>query len=339
MKTLNNQETTTLIASLRLMQTVIERCTLGDYELPHFEEVEPLSLNNIDALIEDLNIESLTLGSPSDNSFAFNLKDETTDSSGDTLGKVENNHMLGLSLGFAGYSDLSSDDFSGAPVYIEKFEGKLLVRIYGDINSDEATHQISLEGASITCRAPDLDNLLTSKEQNIASKEGWDIFCIDGSETDFQIQKEDDLGIFNDDKDAWTFIAERASKGSALHQKVLDFMKTHALDEYNLYMAPYEQVDSLQGGETTDQQISVVSIKALRLPELIDNLSWIGMVDDEFKEFTQTLSAIQTLIGQEDGGMASMYFDEEEWGRLDAAERSEFIIRYISTELRGLTCH
>jgi hypothetical protein len=193
-----------------------------------------------------------------------------------------------------------------------------------------------LEGASITCRAPDLDNLLTATEQDIACKEGWSIFCVDGSETEFQIQKEDDRDIFEFDKEAWSFIAKRASKGSALHQKVLDFMKANALDEYNLMMPTKKAVRS-QDAESNEREESVVVIKSLSLPELINKISLVGMVGDDFNEFTQTLSAIQTLIGQEDGGVASMYFDVEEWSQLHVSERTEFIIRYISSELTGLT--
>lgn len=46
-----------------------------------------------------------------------------------------------------GYGDYCSQDGHGVPVMIEKWNNKLMVVIWGDINQKDPTHTISLEGA------------------------------------------------------------------------------------------------------------------------------------------------------------------------------------------------
>ena len=43
----------------------------------------------------------------------------------------------------------------GPPVIIEHWGGELRVIVWADINSEDPTHIISLEGAKETCRAPE----------------------------------------------------------------------------------------------------------------------------------------------------------------------------------------
>lgn len=43
-----------------------------------------------------------------------------------------------------GHTDCASDDDIGFPVYIEKNEGEIFVRVYADINQDAPTHSIPL---------------------------------------------------------------------------------------------------------------------------------------------------------------------------------------------------
>lgn len=84
---------------------------------------------------------------PRDDVFEFNITDETQDSEGDITGTAKNQDSLGLSISLNGFSDCSSEDNLGCLVYIENYDNNLQVRIYGDINKDEPTHNISLEGA------------------------------------------------------------------------------------------------------------------------------------------------------------------------------------------------
>jgi hypothetical protein len=52
-----------------------------------------------------------------------------------------------ISIRVEGYSDACSLDGCGTPILIERWEGELRVVIWGDINQEDPTHIISLEGA------------------------------------------------------------------------------------------------------------------------------------------------------------------------------------------------
>jgi hypothetical protein len=82
----------------------------------------------------------------------FTLKDDTQPSDNDITGYSDNGIGLGVSMYFNGYSDCCSDDNIGAPVYIEQYNGELRVLVYSDINQEEPTHVISMEGARNTKR-------------------------------------------------------------------------------------------------------------------------------------------------------------------------------------------
>lgn len=53
----------------------------------------------------------------------------------------------GINICPNGYGDFSSDPGTGAPIFIERHEGKLRLIVWSDINAEEPTHVISLEGA------------------------------------------------------------------------------------------------------------------------------------------------------------------------------------------------
>jgi len=53
----------------------------------------------------------------------------------------------GIAIMPEGYGDMCSPDGRGMPVLIERFNGELRVVIWGDINQEDQTHIISLEGA------------------------------------------------------------------------------------------------------------------------------------------------------------------------------------------------
>lgn len=80
----------------------------------------------------------------------FSLVDEVTGE--EIAGGIEAKSNLGLALSFEGYGDCCSCDDSGAPIYIEKYEGKLMQRVYADINSEDPTHNIDLENAALSKR-------------------------------------------------------------------------------------------------------------------------------------------------------------------------------------------
>ena len=67
-------------------------------------------------------------------------------------GTVDTTSDIGISISFSGYGDCCHEDGYGSPVFIEKYDGNVMIRIYGDINSEEPTHNISLEGAKLNKR-------------------------------------------------------------------------------------------------------------------------------------------------------------------------------------------
>ena len=52
-----------------------------------------------------------------------------------------------ITINVKGYGELTSKDGQGEPILIEKFENKLRVVLWGDINAEEATHIVDMEGA------------------------------------------------------------------------------------------------------------------------------------------------------------------------------------------------
>jgi hypothetical protein len=106
--------------------------------------------SNLKRGFNDLNVTELV---PNHEKLKFKLFDEEA---GDEIsGNFDSKNNLGVAIFFDGYGDCTSQDDSGTPVYIEKFDGKLQVRIYADINSEDPTHNISLEGARLEKRKPD----------------------------------------------------------------------------------------------------------------------------------------------------------------------------------------
>ncbi len=65
---------------------------------------------------------------------------------GEVTGTLESNAM-GLFFKFDGYGNCNSKENDGEVIWIELFEGELRVLVWSDINKEDATHRISLEGA------------------------------------------------------------------------------------------------------------------------------------------------------------------------------------------------
>lgn len=73
------------------------------------------------------------------------LHDEVKDDAIRTVVDMKNG--LGIGISFDGYSDFNSSGDSGTPVFIEKYNDALRVLIYNDIEKDEPSHIITLDGA------------------------------------------------------------------------------------------------------------------------------------------------------------------------------------------------
>jgi hypothetical protein len=52
-----------------------------------------------------------------------------------------------------GYGQKGYSEGEGAPIYLERYEGKLVLRVFGDINSDAQTIRVDLDGAKEAARA------------------------------------------------------------------------------------------------------------------------------------------------------------------------------------------
>jgi hypothetical protein len=57
-----------------------------------------------------------------------------------------------IEIGIDGYGEKEGNVGDGSPVVLEKYEGKLRLIVFADINKDEPTHIISLEGALESAR-------------------------------------------------------------------------------------------------------------------------------------------------------------------------------------------
>lgn len=102
------------------------------------------SLNALFSIAGELESENAPLPS-------FTLQDDT--GHGDVTGNVNNVAHLGLAIHVEGYGEYSSQDDQGAPVYIEKYDGELRVLVYADINQEDPTHVVCLEGARLDKRS------------------------------------------------------------------------------------------------------------------------------------------------------------------------------------------
>lgn len=60
-----------------------------------------------------------------------------------------------LMIGAEGYGEMTAEDGYGFPIVLEYHEGAFRLLVWSDINEEDPTHIISLEGAREDVRAPD----------------------------------------------------------------------------------------------------------------------------------------------------------------------------------------
>lgn len=60
-----------------------------------------------------------------------------------------------VALGFEGYGEKTAADGYGCPVLVELYNGRLTLHVWADINSENPTHSIDLEGAREDARMPE----------------------------------------------------------------------------------------------------------------------------------------------------------------------------------------
>lgn len=80
-------------------------------------------------------------------SVTFALQDVSQEHGKENLkGRIKTDPTY-LDLSFEGYGDFCSQDGSGSPIIIEYYQGELRIIVWANINQEDPTHVISLEGA------------------------------------------------------------------------------------------------------------------------------------------------------------------------------------------------
>lgn len=85
----------------------------------------------------------------------FTLQDDTTGPEGDVVGTASNKGGLGLSIAVDGFTNCNSNDNKGCIAFFEKYEDKVKLLVYADVNEELPTHTICLEGARNSARIED----------------------------------------------------------------------------------------------------------------------------------------------------------------------------------------
>jgi hypothetical protein len=68
---------------------------------------------------------------------------------------------------------------------------------------------------------------------NVPYEEGWDVFYTGRSEDHaYELQRDDELQVFDTDEDAWLHVWTQAHVGSAVHSAVLAFLEAESPTEY-----------------------------------------------------------------------------------------------------------
>ena len=75
-----------------------------------------------------------------------------------------------------------------------------------------------------------LNFAMNASEGAEAQKEGWGLFEFDG---EIQLQRDDETKLFDSDDEAHDYVRKGANQGVRLHEKVRDFLKEYAPNEYN----------------------------------------------------------------------------------------------------------
>lgn len=99
----------------------------------------------------------------SDEGFFGKLIDSTT---GKRYGVVVSIEGGQLGIHVQGYGDKSSTDNTGEPILLDMNNGRLMVYVWGDINNEDATHTIDLEGARVEKRIFDHNEAMKSKDDD-----------------------------------------------------------------------------------------------------------------------------------------------------------------------------
>jgi hypothetical protein len=73
------------------------------------------------------------------------------DATGEIKGEVRID-LRGITIRIDGYGDAATMNGYGSPILIEHYNGELVIRLWADINQEDPTHAIDLEGAKESMR-------------------------------------------------------------------------------------------------------------------------------------------------------------------------------------------
>jgi hypothetical protein len=97
-------------------------------------------------------------------SLSIVLKDVDPDHLGSLLVRVVANESS-ISVFPNGYGDFGSAEGHGCPVFLEVHQGRLRLVVFADINREDSTHVIDLEGARESRRSEDVIPSIRSIEE------------------------------------------------------------------------------------------------------------------------------------------------------------------------------
>lgn len=80
-----------------------------------------------------------------------------------------------------------------------------------------------------------------------ASEQGWAIFEASGDPDavvggkpygirPYELQKDDEAGVFRDDLEAWSFVARQAERGDETAQRAIEFLRDNSPNEYGAFI-------------------------------------------------------------------------------------------------------
>lgn len=81
----------------------------------------------------------------------FKLKDASPNADKVVKGKIVQTSG-GIEIFAEGYGSCNMENGYGAPIFLEIWEGKLRLHVFADINREDSTHTIDLEGALESAR-------------------------------------------------------------------------------------------------------------------------------------------------------------------------------------------
>lgn len=187
-----------------------------------------------------------------ENPISFLLTDGHSDVNDPTPVKISVHaevNGFGLALRVEGCGMKTMETGFNQVVIIEKYGGDIRVLVWADINQEDPTHIISMEGARESKRKQDDtedDPRWSPEDQLAAQTQGWDIFetgrC-EASETaivngkpyghrPFEIQSCDEADIFTGDNEAHVFIRRQFALEDPLVLRAAKFLAYRSPFEY-----------------------------------------------------------------------------------------------------------